>query len=1332
MKPASRISPLLYRLLVGGVGLALLIVSTFHAVPPHWAAWLITVFIAFQVNFPLNVLASEINLSQVIILEAGLFFGPAMVGWATVAGILAGYLIRDGRQNGFSLRALTAKVGKGGQRRAKAGKGGQRPPGRPAARSLDRLGSGIIKIIFTPKFWNAEPSFILGMQVLPLVAALEATALLQKAGVLSRNVDWLRGIASLPETNLAAGQIWPEIIVPVAIFAILQTAIFLGDHIIHRSQTGSGFKQDLLTFLLVGFIPLPFVIVSAIAYPSNRWGILASLLALPTILSALLYTTFKNRLVLERRLQDLSTLNNTSRALRSTLNLESLLTNIHQQVTQLLGVDSFYVALYNTAQGRLWYPLAVKYGQRQDWPPRILMPDRLTDRVIQQGKPIYVTPRNRDELALAGVPAMDDLPAWVGVPLITSERTIGCLAAFGFIPDKEFTSDDINLLTTLSGQVSVAIENTLLFEQLHRRATQLENMNRIMALVTASLDTQQVLAQVCQSAAEMAGGQRSAIYLLEKDQQRASLAYAYGFSETFTRQSSESQLFQGGRARALRTNRPALTTDLRVTTMERSLAEALRLEGIQAIGDFPLITPDGQIGILSVYFDAPHAFDPDEVDLLQTLASQAAVSVANARLYASTDKALARRADQLAILEAVGRELAAAISSPSLFETILAHALKFTQSPWGMLTLYNASSRLLEIKASRGYQISKTQLPLDGGLAADAIRLKQAINIPNTQNIAGCLDLTGGASRSQLYVPLIHEERVLGVLILESTEEAAYVESDQAFILQLATQAAVAVVNAELYSETQRRLGEQSILYRVSTRLVGNPELEDILQTAADNVGSVMQNTAAGIYLWDESTFSYIARRYITTARPACKLPAQIRDADLGSVRPALLKTGPLSLPAEKKDTGILVGGCEKCRAMVLPLVVKQQRQGMILLHMDREQEATDEVLQLLHSIAAQVSLALQNALLFHDVSQGRDQLAAVINSVGEAIVMLTNEGRILLANRPVENLTGITLEMLIGRRLIELPARALQMLGYTYAEAETLVKSLEKEQNEPFPKVTVKISDVTPEKVFERSTVPVWGQAGRAIGWMIVLRDVTEENQIAEARELITQTLVHDLRSPVSSVLGAVDILADNFPVEQRDELMDQALRVARNGTTRVLGLIETLMDIARLKSGKIELNLTWLDLHHLAANTVTELHSQASEAGISLQNEVPTELPKIRADNGKIGRVLTNLLDNALKFTPDGGQVSISAEANPAGTIAVHVRDTGPGIPEDFREKIFDRFSQVPGQSGRRRGSGLGLTFCKLAVEAHGGRIWVEPRPGGGSIFTLTLPIEGPPASR
>ena len=261
---------------------------------------------------------------------------------------------------------------------------------------------------------------------------------------------------------------------------------------------------------------------------------------------------------------------------------------------------------------------------------------------------------------------------------------------------------------------------------------------------------------------------------------------------------------------------------------------------------------------------------------------------------------------------------------------------------------------------------------------------------------------------------------------------------------------------------------------------------------------------------------------------------------------------------------------------------------------------------------------------------------------------------------------------------------------------------------------------------------MPVWGGTGRAVGWLIVLRDVTEENQVAEARELITQTLVHDLRSPISSVLGAVDILDDTFTADQRDELTNQALHVARNSSQRVLGLVETLMDIARLKAGKIDLNLTWLDLHHLAKNTVNELLPPAKLAGVYLHNDVPADLPKIRADAGKLGRVLTNLLDNALKFTPEKGEVSISAELNLNGILAVHVNDTGPGIPEEFREKIFDRFSMVPGQQERRRGSGLGLTFCKLAVEAHGGRIWVEPRPGGGSTFTLTLPIDGPSGAR
>ena len=120
-----------------------------------------------------------------------------------------------------------------------------------------------------------------------------------------------------------------------------------------------------------------------------------------------------------------------------------------------------------------------------------------------------------------------------------------------------------------------------------------------------------------------------------------------------------------------------------------------------------------------------------------------------------------------------------------------------------------------------------------------------------------------------------------------------------------------------------------------------------------------------------------------------------------------------------------------------------------------------------------------------------------------------------------------------------------------------------------------------------------------------------------------------------------------------------------------------------------------------------------------------MPEALPQPLADAGKTQRVLANLVDNALKFSPEGGQVTVRVAYHAPDILAVAVSDNGPGIPEEYREKVFERFSQVPGLHGRRGGSGLGLTFCRLVIEAQGGKIWVETDPGGGSVFVFTLPV-------
>jgi signal transduction histidine kinase len=204
---------------------------------------------------------------------------------------------------------------------------------------------------------------------------------------------------------------------------------------------------------------------------------------------------------------------------------------------------------------------------------------------------------------------------------------------------------------------------------------------------------------------------------------------------------------------------------------------------------------------------------------------------------------------------------------------------------------------------------------------------------------------------------------------------------------------------------------------------------------------------------------------------------------------------------------------------------------------------------------------------------------------------------------------------------------------------------------------------------------------------------------------------------------------MEDSMQNDARAVIMPQAIQVARRGSARVLGMIESLLDIARLQSGSFELTCIPVDLQAVVDAVVIDYLPQAQDYGVTLHSDVPPGLVA-KADLNKLSRVITNLLDNALKFTPPGGQVGFTATAID-GVLEMQVRDTGPGIPADFRDKIFDQFIQVPGQRGRRRGSGLGLTFCRLAIEAHGGRIWVESPPSGGSVFAFTLPAFSAPAS-
>ena len=237
------------------------------------------------------------------------------------------------------------------------------------------------------------------------------------------------------------------------------------------------------------------------------------------------------------------------------------------------------------------------------------------------------------------------------------------------------------------------------------------------------------------------------------------------------------------------------------------------------------------------------------------------------------------------------------------------------------------------------------------------------------------------------------------------------------------------------------------------------------------------------------------------------------------------------------------------------------------------------------------------------------------------------------------------------------------------------------------------------------------------------------EKEQLEELlrlREDLVDMIIHDLRNPLGVISCGVELLERELVVKTELEYADSLMTTVKNALRRMQRLVDTLLDIARLEEGKMVLQLTPLDIASLIEKTIAGERHLIKGRDVVLEQQLSESLPLVLADHDVLQRVLINLLDNALKFTPNGGCVTVKAQLDPEG-VRVEVIDTGPGIPAKERKHIFEKFTQVRREVKDRAGAGLGLPFCQMAVEAHGGRIWIESGPDGkGSCFVFILPEE------
>ncbi len=356
-----------------------------------------------------------------------------------------------------------------------------------------------------------------------------------------------------------------------------------------------------------------------------------------------------------------------------------------------------------------------------------------------------------------------------------------------------------------------------------------------------------------------------------------------------------------------------------------------------------------------------------------------------------------------------------------------------------------------------------------------------------------------------------------------------------------------------------------------------------------------------------------------------------------------------------------------------------------------------------------------------------RDRLAgeleSVLNSAGEGIYGLDRTGRATFVNEAAGRLTGHEPEELLGHSVHDLihhtradgsrnPSSACRLsatlrTGTPHVHAEDLYW---RKDGTSFP--------------VEYTATPL-EEGGQITGAVVVFRDVSERHRLDRMKDEFVSIVSHELRTPLTSIRGSLGLLASGVlgPLPAKGRRM---LEIAVQNTDRLARLINDILDLERINSGRIEIDSQPMSAGDLMARAGEEMSGMAVLAGVELVL-TPTEIP-VLADCDRILQTLTNLLSNAIKFSLHGGTVHLSAELRGA-KVLFKVSDQGRGIPADKLESVFERFEQADSSDSREKGgTGLGLAICRSIVAQHGGRIWVESEPGRGSTFLFTLPAPAP----
>jgi len=1088
----------------------------------------------------------------------------------------------------------------------------------------------------------------------------------------------------------------------------------------------------------------------------------------------------------KRAAEALRRLQRVTREMNATLELDHILNLVLQEAVQAVGVTHGNVMLRISDEEGFRLQAWAGYGTSE--PPRfeealISQEGSIVSQALKEGKSVIVGDARREKRPITLV---SDAGSALTVPIFFEAQIAGLINLRSLDP-YAFDSEAVAFVEALAEQAAIAIGNAQRYQEqlvrgdlLHRRADQLAMVLEVSRALRSDRPLEEILEEVAYAVQESVGFNRVLVSVLEGEPLYQRHVAAAGIPLTVFEQMKKvrqrwslvSEMmcdeFRISQSYYVPFERQGAWRSWLNMYIDAADGEAIREPGWWRPGDVlvvPLTGPGGDIrGILSV--DQPRDGQiPDRsmVEALEIFAAQAGLAIENVRLV----EELRLRVDTLALFNEVNRSVTAELNLSEVLNIVVEVVRRPMMCDDSNIYLLDSESGRFVLRAAYGSAMeedaSLTFAPGEG-LVGEVVKSGMPLAVDDLRNDPRASSgFMGEEVQSAVLAPLTVGNQVVGVLCVGRSGPREFSPTEVATLSALADQVAVAVQNARLFDEVQRfsqelehRVEERTqelaealqelteerdrveMLYRITSQLSASLDLDRVLDRALHLVVDAVGASQASILMQDPASGQLASR---ATLGIEAEAPGGAERAWMSAAKALadwVVKHREAAIVADSRHDDRWGGGAgeeghEYRSALAVPLLVGDAVLGVLLLLHTQIDYFNENHLRLVGAAVTQVANAVNNAELYTLIRDQAERLGnalkaqqveaakskAILEGVADGVIVSDAGGRIILVNAAAE-------------RILELPRR--QVLGKTMSEMLTPYGDQARQWMEMTAK-WVDRSETRPEGEYLAAELNIGKRIVNVhvarvlmgeefLGTVSALRDVTADVEAERAKTEFVSMVSHELRTPMTSIKGYADLLlagvAGIFTEEQRN-----FVSIIKKNADRMAALVNDLLNISRIESGLMMLSPRPMGVEGVVNQVTEALQARLAEKEARLEKRLPRALPPVMADPDRVAQVLTNLIVNACQYTPNGGDIVLSANVWD-DEVRISVSDTGIGISREDQRKVFDRFFRSEDPVVQETpGTGLGLSIVKSLVEMHGGRVWVESELGKGSTFTFTLPV-------